>query len=140
MANSGVAPGAYFVDPRLDRTTTVTLPDPGPQTSPEAVPAALPARYSPVPGAARHDPLNVTVSRLTGAGPVSFDMHTVGGDPDVARASPPPASPLTGTNSDSLSLSEPEVTPGLWSLVTGEVGPYPPGAPPKNSSPPRSRP
>ena len=30
-ANSGVAPEAYFVDPRLDKTTTVTLPDLNPR-------------------------------------------------------------------------------------------------------------
>jgi hypothetical protein len=68
------------------------------------------------------------VSRLTGTGSVSFDMSPLIGDPDVSPsiAAAGVVSASTPT-SDSLELSEPEVSQGLWSLVAGEVGPYPAG-------------
>jgi hypothetical protein len=76
--------------------------------------------------------LDATVSRLTGTGRLSFDMSPVTGDPDVSSGVP--ATNLLATRtatSDSIDLSEPELTPGLWGLSAGEVGPYPPGGAPK---------
>jgi hypothetical protein len=137
VANTGVAPEAYFVDPRLDQTTTIVLKNLNLGTSAsqlhlprrvgQSFPLGIPLYLVPA-GTTR---LEASVSRLTGTGRLSFDVSPLSGDPDVS-----PGVPATGLRtsstptSESLQLSEPELTPGLWELSAGEVGPYPPaGAP-----------
>ncbi len=138
VANTGVAPEAYFVDPRLDQTTTMVLKNLNTGTSAsglhlprrpgQSFPLGIPLYL--VPTATTQ--LNATVSRLAGTGSVSFDMSPITGDPDVSPGVP--AANLVATRtptSDSINLSEPELSPGLWGLSAGEVGPYPPGGAPK---------
>jgi hypothetical protein len=138
MANTGVAPEAYFVDPRLDRTTTITLKNLNPGTSAtrlhlpprvgQAFPVGTPIYLVPA-GTTR---LNASLSRLTGTGSVSLALSPFDGDPAVSPSVSQAGVTASSTRtSDSLSFSEPEVTPGLWGLSPGEEGPYPPGGAPK---------
>jgi hypothetical protein len=138
MANTGVAPEAYFVDPRLDRTTTITLKNLNPGTSAtrlhlpprvgQAFPVGTPIYLVPA-GTTR---LNASLSRLTGTGSVSLALSPIDGDPAVSPSISQAGVTASSTRtSDSLSFSEPEVTPGLWGLSPGEEGPYPPGGAPK---------
>ena len=134
IANSGVAPEAYFVDPRLDKTTTITLPDLDPKNVADLLELPLGAGLSfplyLVPTGTTQ--LNATVQRLAGAGTVSFDMNHTIGDPDVSPVvTAGGVSSSTGTNTESVSLNSPEVSPGLWALNPEEVGPYPAGGAPK---------
>ena len=139
LANSGVAPEAYFVDPRLDQTTTLVLKNLNTGTS--AGQLHLPARvgqafplgtpiYLVPSGTSR---LNASVSRLTGTGRVSFALSPLNGDPEVSPGVPATGLTTSGTpTSESLQLSEPELTPGLWALSAAEVGPARPGALPRD--------
>jgi hypothetical protein len=134
VANSGVAPEAYFVDPRLDKTTTMTLPDLDPRNIADLIELPLGAGLSfplyLVPTGTTQ--LNATVQRLAGTGTVSFDMNHTIGDPDVSPVvTAGGVSSSTGTNTESVSLSSPEVSPGLWALNPEEAGPYPAGGAPK---------
>ena len=134
VANSGVAPEAYFVDPRLDKTKTVTLPDLDPRNVADLLELPLGAGLSfplyLVPTGTTQ--LNATVQRLAGTGTVSFDMNHTIGDPDVSPVvTAGDVSSSTGTNTESVSLTSPEVSPGLWALNPEEVGPYPAGGAPK---------
>jgi hypothetical protein len=137
VANTGVAPEAYFVDPRLDQTTTIVLKNLNVGTSASRL--HLPARvgqsfplgsplYLVPTGTTR---LEATVSRLGGTGRVSFDVSPLSGDPEVSPGVPAAGVTTSSTpTSESLTLREPELTPGLWGLNAGEVGPYPPGGAP----------
>ncbi len=134
IANSGVAPEAYFVDPRLDKTTTMTLPDLDPSNIADLLELPLGAGLSfplyLVPTGTTQ--LNATVQRLAGTGTVSFDLNHTIGDPDVSPVvTAAGVSSSTGTNTESVSLTSPEVSPGLWALNPEEVGPYPAGGAPK---------
>jgi subtilisin family serine protease len=134
VANSGVAPEAYFLDPRLDKTATMTLPDLNPRNVADLIELPLGAGLSYplylVPTGTTQ--LDATLLRLAGTGTVSFDMNHTIGDPDVSPlVAAAGVSGSTGTNSQSVSLDAPEVSPGLWALNPQEVGPYPAGGAPK---------
>lgn len=134
VSNYGVAPEAYFVDPRLDKTTTMTLPDLNPRNIADLIELPLGAGLSYplylVPTGTTQ--LNAKLQRLAGAGTVSFDLNHTIGDPDVSPlVTASGVSSSAGTNSQSVSLSSPEVSPGLWALNPGEVGPYRAGGAPK---------
>jgi hypothetical protein len=62
---------------------------------------------------------------ITGSAPVTFDLEYFPGDPDI---SPGVNSPwTTGSihgNSASVTLNEPEVSPGEWLLDPAEIGPF----------------
>jgi len=76
--------------------------------------------------------LKATLQRLAGTGTVSFDLNHTIGDPDVSPVvTAAGVSGSAGTNSQSVSLTSPEVSPGLWALNPQEVGPYPAGGAPK---------
>jgi hypothetical protein len=140
VANTGVAPEAYFIDARLDQTTTVVLKNLNTGTSADRL--HLPARvgqafplgtpiYLVPSGTTR---LDASVSRLTGAGRVAFALSPLTGDPEVSPGIPASGLTTSGTStSESLQLTEPELTPGLWELSAAEVGPYPPGGAPKET-------
>jgi hypothetical protein len=132
--NSGVAPEAYFVDPRLDKTTTVTLPDLNPRNVADLIELPLGSGLSYplflVPTGTTQ--LNAKLQRLAGTGTVSFDLNHTIGDPDVSPVvTAAGVSGSTGTSAQSLSLAAPEVSPGLWALNPQQVGPYPAGGAPK---------
>jgi hypothetical protein len=138
VTNTGVAPEAVFLDPRLDETTTVPLKNVSPGTSAVALhlprkpnqqfPIGVPIYLVPT-GTTE---LVATVSRLSGQGSVSFDLSRIQGDPDVSPLVPAPGVSASGTRtSETLTFTSPEVSPGLWALQPGEVGPYPAAGAPK---------
>ena len=127
--NTGVAPEAFFADPRLDQTATYTLENQNPAIGASDFSLPLAAGLSfPLYIVPTHTTqLNANVTLLSGTTPVSFDMEYFPGDPDVSPAVPAPG--VTGTttsSSASLTLTgQPELSPGLWLVNPDEVGPYP---------------
>ena len=122
--NTGLAPEAFFADPRLDQQATIALPDQnGSQTNISLpLPAGLTFPYYLVP---THT--SQLQESLTGSVPVNFDTEYFPGDPDVEG--------IPAGDSASLTLTEPEISPGLWDLNPDEIGPYPAsGAPPATAS------
>jgi hypothetical protein len=130
VENTGAAPEAFFVDPRLDnQSETVNLPNQNPAITASAfaipLPAGLSFPYYLVP--AHTTQVQASVSSSDGSTPVTFDLAYFGGDPDL---SPAVASPGTtgslGPGSASLTFTEnPEVSPGFWYINPDEIGPYP---------------
>ena len=131
VKNTGVAPEAFFVDPRLnDQTETVNLPNQNPAITASAftIPLAgfsngLTFPYYLVP--THTTQLQANVSSADGTTPVTFDMEYFPGDPDLS-----PAVASTGVmgsfgpGSASLSYGQnPEVSPGLWLINPDEIGP-----------------
>ncbi len=140
VENTGVAPEAFFVDPRLaNQTETVSLPNQNPAVTATSftipLPGGLSFPYYLVP--THTTQLQANVSSADGTTPVTFDTEYFPGDPWL---SPAVASPgVTGTfgpGSASLTFTEdPEVSPGLWDINPDEIGPYPPsGIPVDNAS------
>ncbi|HET9059576.1 MAG TPA: S8 family serine peptidase, partial [Acidimicrobiales bacterium] len=134
LVNTGVAPAAYFLDPRQDRVTTIQLSDlnPGSHGDTTSLPmsgaSALPIYLVP-PGTTS---LKATVTELVGQGNISFDLSRVAGDPDISSVVSSPAVTVTGQGkSQTIQLSSAEVSPGLWALQPSQLGPYPPAGQPK---------
>jgi hypothetical protein len=130
IENTGVAPEAFFVDPRLDdQTELLNLPNqnPGIDATNFTIPlgAGLTFPYYLVP--THTSQLVANVSSANGTTPVTFDMEYFPGDPDVSPAVTAPGVASTiGPGSATLSLTEPpEVSPGLWLVNPDEIGPYP---------------
>jgi len=125
--NTGVAPEAFFVDPRLNnQTQTVDLPD---QNGSSTFTLPLPAGLSfPIYFVPTHtSQLQASVTSADGKTPVTFDMEYFPGDPDVSPAvNSPGVTSTNGAGSASLTLTEqPEVSPGYWLVNPDEIGPYP---------------
>ena len=118
--NSGKAPEAYFVDPRLHANVTLTLPNQNAAVNAASMTLPLPSNIKGGPSFPYYFVPTETSQlseSLTGSAPVNFDSSYFPGDPD-----------LEGTqsgNSASLTYSNSEISPGLWSLVPSEIGPYP---------------
>ena len=126
VTNTGGAPEAFFVDPRLDQNETINLPD---QNFPalEAdlkLPLAdgLSYPYYFVPS--QTSQLQASISSTA---PVTFDLAYFEGDPDISPGvtNQPGASGSTNELSANVTFSEPEVSPGLWLLNPDEIGPFP---------------
>jgi hypothetical protein len=119
VRNSGSAPEAYFADPRLSSDEKITLPNanssvtasdltlpaPAPTTS-----TVFPYYFVPTQTTELHE-------TVTGSAPVDFDSEYFPGDPDLEGV-------RTG-DSASLTYSNAAISPGLWTLVPDEVGPFP---------------
>jgi Subtilase family len=112
--NTGLAPEAFFADPRLNQSATVNLPDQNGSETNMSLPlaAGLTFPYYFVP--THTTQLQAT---LTGTVPVNFDMEYFPGDPDLSG--------VQSGDSASLTLTEPEVSPGMWLINPDEIGPYP---------------
>jgi hypothetical protein len=129
LVNTGVAPGAYFADPRLDQTTTVELPDLDGNMQVLQLPLSLVPLYMVPTGTTQ---LTATASTLTGTEPATLDLLRVIGDPNISSgtAMAGTSASRTGT-SESVSLSEPEVSQGIWGVQLMERGPFSSGGEPK---------
>ena len=124
VTNTGSAPEAFFVDPRLDQDETISLVD---QNLGLAAYLTLPLPpgdaypYFLVP-----PQTSQLQASITGSVPVTFDLEYYPGDPDVS-----PGVNTSGTSgsihgdSANVTLNEPEVSPGEWLLNPAEVGPFP---------------
>jgi hypothetical protein len=120
VANTSGAPEDYFIDPRLDGTTTLAL---APQSAsvlrlPMAAKASSPSWLVP------SDTSAMTLSAHASV-PLSFDWGPGIGDPDLNAVTT--GDTAVGTWSDS------PITSGVWLADPSEIGPY--GARP----PPRSK-
>jgi hypothetical protein len=136
--NTGLAPEAFFVDPRLEQTATLTLANQNPAVTATNMTLPLPAgTYFPYYLVPPHTTqLSGNLAVLGGGNPVTFDMEYFPGDPDVSPNQPAPGVTSTVTpSSASLTLTEPgEVSPGLWLLNPDEIGPYQSGGAPTDTA------
>jgi len=138
IANTGVAPEGYFVDPRLDKEVAMTLKNLSPGTSatrltlPRSASANFPIGIPLYLVPTDTSQLKGTVARLSGSAGVSFDMSPLTGDPEISPLVP--NRDVKGSGSAGLAsatLSEPDVTPGLWDVEPTEMGPFGTAAGPK---------
>ena len=134
VTNTGTAPKDIFLDPRLNQEATIGLVDENGQSTNMALPlpAGLTFPTYEVP------PLTSQLqASIAGSAPVTFDLQYFPGDPDVAPGVNNKwvtAGSISG-NTASVTLSEPQVSPGMWFLNPAEIGPYPAtGAPPVTAS------
>jgi hypothetical protein len=119
ITNNGTAPEAFFVDPRLDATQSLSLA----AFTPSAV--ALPLTTTPVVWLVPTQTSSVSVSQ-TSSLPAMFDFSPFAGDPDIASSH----KALCATSeSASYSPSGGTVTSGLWGAIPDECGPYASPAP-----------
>jgi hypothetical protein len=123
ITNNGAAAQDFFIDARLNTTTSVAL---APLTPASGV--ALP-----LTGA---EPLFIVPSETsavavaqTSSLPTMFDFSPVAGDPDLASSASGSA-PLCSTSpSASYSPAGGTVTSGVWGVAPDECGPFPAPAP-----------
>jgi hypothetical protein len=119
ITNNGPEPEDFFIDPRLDTDTSLTL---APLTTDTV---ALPASNEPewiVPTETSGIQLSQTSSL-----PAMFDLGTFPGDPDLASSSPAAGTLCSTTASESFSPSGGTLAAGGWFALPSECGPY--GAP-----------
>jgi hypothetical protein len=127
ITNTGVAPEDYFVDPRLNGSTSVTLAPQGPSevTLPLAGPG--PDWFVPTETSA------VSVTQ-TSSLPTMFDFGPFAGDPDLSSHAPG-AAPLCSTSSSGNDTPPGGVvTAGFWFATPSECGPYPAGGAPAGTA------
>jgi hypothetical protein len=117
ITNSGPAPEAYFIDPRLARTTTFDLDSDTGQTF------LLPLTDGPQ----WLVPTHVSSARITARAtlPLVFDWGPAQGDPDLFAGSL--AAPQKRVAA-SFTPSGGQLQPGLWIASPDELGPFPKGA------------
>ena len=123
ITNTSVAPEDYFIDPRLNGLTTLTLSP----LSDTAI--TLPNDGAPAEWLVPSETSSVNVAQ-TSSLPATFDTEPFPGDPDLSSASPG-AGPLCSTTA-TVAYTPPDgtVTPGGWFAAPDECGPYPPAGTP----------
>jgi len=122
ITNNGAGPQDFFVDPRLDGTTSVTLAPLDAATG-----LSLPLTVEP--------PLYVVPTETTGLAvsqtsslPTMFDYSPLAGDPDLASSSSGGAL-CTTSPSSSYTPAGGGVATGVWDVAPDECGPFPGPAP-----------
>jgi hypothetical protein len=125
ITNNGAQPEGFFMDPRLNASTTITEAGLDPTTG-LTLPLVvnLPQWFVPT------QTTNVTASS-TASLPIMFDFGANQGDPDISSHNPGPG-PLCAT-SETASYAPVDggaVTPGVWFQGPSECGPFPPGGAP----------
>jgi hypothetical protein len=123
ITNKGGAPEDFFVDARLNGTTSVAL---APLDAATGV--TLPLTGEPPLYIVPTQTSGIAVS-ATASLPVMFDYSPNPGDPDLASSASGPG-PLCGTSpSASYTPAGGSVTAGAWFVTPDECGPYPAPAP-----------
>ncbi len=129
VTNTGSAPEAIFVDPRLNQNETISLPDQNPfvPATNMTLPLPLLTNANPFPYYFVPSETSQLQASITGSAPVTFDLEYFPGDPDISPGVNSRWSTTGSINGDSanVTLNEPEVSPGLWLLNPDEIGPYP---------------
>jgi hypothetical protein len=116
VTNNGPEPEDFYIDPRLNTDTSLTL------ASLTGSTVALPASSEPewiVPT----ETSGIQVSQ-TASLPAMFDLGTFPGDPDLSSSSPAAGTLCSTTESDSFSPSGGTLSPGGWYALPSECGPY----------------
>ena len=114
VTNTGIAPEAYFIDPRLNRTTTYLVPsDVGTQGSlPDT--NSVPEFIVP-PFTSELDMVAVTGLQSGKPVPIDFDTSPGFGYPEVMSS--------TGDNAAAAVTGNP-VVDSVWSCTPSEIGPF----------------
>jgi len=131
VTNSGNAPEAFFVDPRLNQNETIGLRDQNFPPTAANMTLPLPAGLD-FPTYAVPAQTTQLQASITGSAPVTFDLQYFQGDPDVSPGVNDGLSTSGSIHGDgaNLTLNEPDVSSGTWLLNPDEIGPYSPaGAP-----------
>ncbi|HEY1818530.1 MAG TPA: S8 family serine peptidase [Trebonia sp.] len=140
ITNASDAPQDYFLDPRLDTTTTVPLAPvvPGPTTPFAGGPAgtALPILASATTSEYFVPTLTSSIAvRQTSSLPAMTDLSpAVGGDPDVGIPGLTKGSLCGKSTSATYTPSGGTVTSGLWGPEPTECGPYQEVGPPATAT------
>jgi hypothetical protein len=125
--NNGQAPEAFFADPRLNSDESLPLVNINSAVNPASMTLPLAAGQAPGPYYFVPTQTSQLQDSLTSSVPVDFDTEYFPGDPDIEGT--------TSGDSASATITEPEVSPGLWLLNPDEIGPYPAtGAPTATAS------
>ncbi len=123
ITNTGIAPEDYFVDPRLNGSTSVTLAPFAPASG-----IVLPNVGSSPVWFVPTQTSSVSVSQ-TSSLPTMFDFGPFAGDPDLSSHAPGDA-PLCSTSSSGNDTPPGGlVTAGFWFASPSECGPYAAPAP-----------
>jgi hypothetical protein len=122
ITNTGAAPEAYFVDPRLDSSTALSLAslDSNSVTLPNA--GAYPAWFVPT------ETSGLQLSQ-TSSVPAMFDTQPYSGDPDIGSTSGVAGEQCADSESVSYNPAGGTVTSGAWEAGPSECGPYASAAP-----------
>jgi hypothetical protein len=123
ITNNGVAPQNFFVDARLNGSTSLTLASLTSNTVSLPLTGNSPTWFVP------NETSSVSLAQ-TSSLPAMFDYEPWAGDPDLASANFG-TGPLCSTAAlGSYIPTGGAVTTGLWYAGPTECGPYPAGAPP----------
>ena len=117
IKNNGAQAEDFFVDPRLNQLTTVSLA-PFSQASGLSLPLVVGSPQWFVPT----ETANINVA-ATASLPIMFDFGPNQGDPDIASGSCATAPSAMYASTGGM------VGPGFWFATPSECGPYPSGAP-----------
>ena len=117
VKNTGAAPEAFFIDPRLDTTTTITLASLSSDTVALPMTGGEPVWFVPT------ETSSVSATQ-TASLPAMFDFGPFPGDPDIASAASGPGALCATSESASYAPVGHNVTAGLWFGAPSECGPY----------------
>ncbi|HXQ62137.1 MAG TPA: protease inhibitor I9 family protein [Acidimicrobiales bacterium] len=110
VTNTGDAPESYFVDGRLDQSTTIDL------ASTTGSTVEVPLTGQPPEFVVPSHTTTVTASASASTG-IFFDYSQVFGDPDLISVAPPFGTNPTGT------FTSPAVADGVWAITPFQDGP-----------------
>ena len=122
ITNNGAAPEAFFIDPRLNTTTVLTLATFTSNTINLPNTGSFPEWLVPTQTS------SVSVSQSSSL-PAMFDWGDAIGDPDIGSASLGPGSLCSTTANASFTPPGGTVTAGIWYAGPSECGPYAAPAP-----------
>jgi hypothetical protein len=127
VTNNGAAPEAVFIDPRLNTTQSISLPNFASGTVALPLAVAFPTWLVPT------ETSSVSVAQ-TSSLPAMFDVFPAPGDPDLGSSAPGAGSLCADTASVSYAPPGGTVTAGLWESAPTECGPYPVGGAPAGTA------
>jgi len=120
ITNKGAAPNEFFIDARLNTSTSVPL---ALQSTPQTANGYTLPLTSAQPIWLVPSETSAVATTAAATLPVEYDYGTVQGDPDLFGA---PTTPNNAAGSYAPSLGA--VQPGFWFASPSELGPYPNGA------------
>jgi hypothetical protein len=124
ITNRGAAPADFFIDPRLNVTTQLTLSALNQAASGISLPLSVEPPLYIVPA----ETSSVSV-KATGSVPVMFDYTSDTGSPDLASSASGAGALCSTTASGSYTPADSAVTSGVWAVLPDECGPYATAAP-----------
>ena len=124
ITNNGAAPEAFFIDPRLDATSSLTLVT---QIGSSDTGLLLPLGVTPPFWLVPTETSSISVSQSSTL-PAMFDMFLATGDPDIIPSAKTGSLCSTATSASFTPVGG-TVGAGLWAAVPSECGPYDAPAP-----------